>query len=203
MSPGTKIIGLAGPAGAGKDTVADYMVNRTQRVHAPGVSIPVADGFGVGVKMAFADPIREAVKAIFGWDDEDLASRPVKEAVDDLFGVSPRYAMQTLGTEWGRETINEDLWLLAMRRRIGQLGDHVRLVVIPDVRFENEVDLIHSFRGVVMWVDRPDARPVNEHASEALRPEAADGIIYNHGTLDELPRAIEVAFGKPVAEARR
>jgi hypothetical protein len=195
MTPNTKIIGLAGPAGAGKDTVADYIVDRSTR--------NAAENWPLGLKLAFADPIREAVKAIFGWDDEDLASRAMKEAEDNLFGVSPRYAMQTLGTEWGRETINEDLWLLAMRRRIGQLGDHVRLVVIPDVRFENEVKLVHDLGGRVMWVDRPDVRPVGDHVSEQLDPAWCDGTIYNHGTLAELPRAIEVAFGKPVAEARR
>ena len=83
-----KLIGICGKARSGKDTAADYIVEEC--------------GFN---KYSMADPIRSMLDSI-GVDPSFNKEDPV-----DRFGKSPRQMMQTLGTEWMRNTVNEDGWL--------------------------------------------------------------------------------------------
>lgn len=170
-----KVVGLAGPAGSGKDTVADMLVI----YHRPAI------------KLAFSDPLKEACSAIFGWHKQAMEDRTLKEEVDPQFGVSPRYAMQTLGTEWGRQTVTEDLWLKVMQKRLAKARrEQHRMVVIPGVRFPNEVELVHSFGGTVAWVENPTVEPVNPHVSEQLDRELTDCLIPNLGDLQDLDHVV-------------
>jgi len=89
-----RLIGLTGPAGSGKDTVARLLCEQ--------------HGF---VQMAFADPLRAMLKAGLGLTDEELHRRDLKEAPLEWLGKSPRQLLQTLGTEWGRQHVHPHLWL--------------------------------------------------------------------------------------------
>lgn len=137
-----KIIGLTGyggvTAGVGKDTAAKYLTDYYVRDFR---------------SVAFADPIRAAMKAVFGWDDSYF-NHPKKNEVDERFGISPRKAMQTLGTEWGRNLINTDLWLILAQQRIEPLIGAGFNVLITDVRFNNEADMIRKLGGTVWHINR-------------------------------------------------
>jgi hypothetical protein len=87
------LIGLTGKARSGKDTVAGYLNNKHMFSH-----------------YWFSKPMKDACRTIFGWDDRHLYG-DLKEVVDPVYGISPRVALQTLGTERGRNCINQDLWL--------------------------------------------------------------------------------------------
>lgn len=117
------IIGITGYAGSGKDTVADILV----RDH----------GF---VKVAFADPLKRICKDLFAFTDAQLwGSSSKRNEPDlryprehstevyhgqfciccgaDLWGgtpavcfLTPRHALQQLGTEWARSCY-EDVWV--------------------------------------------------------------------------------------------
>src|SRR5690348_6899955 len=97
----TRLIGLTGKAGSGKDTIADRLV--------------VNKGF---TKLAFAAPMKEALNKLFGFDPSDWYDREWKETPLPGIGKSPRQLAQTLGTEWGRDTINPNLWILLAQRRM-------------------------------------------------------------------------------------
>lgn len=162
------LIGFTGRANSGKDAAADALVKNHNFKARP-----------------FAYPMKEACKAIFGWDDSILYGQD-KEEVDTFFGVSPREALQTLGTEWGRNMINKDLWLKSMEKFIRSN----KLVVVPDVRMDNEAELIRSMGGVVIEVARPAIKNVREHASEkGINRDLIDATLYNTGTLESLGRA--------------
>jgi hypothetical protein len=113
-----------------------------------------------------------------------------KEVVDPLIGVSPREAMQKLGTEWGR-SLNPDLWVNLMRAQI-ETGKH-RKVVIDDVRFLNETLCVQALGGRVLVVANKDAPEVRGHASEALEGvwEASDGTLFNDNTPEGLRRNLD------------
>ncbi|WP_369933913.1 adenylate kinase [Xanthomonas tesorieronis] len=167
-----KIIGIAGKAGSGKDTLAGYLVAN--------------HGF---VRVALADPLRRFVSDITGLSMDELTAGPMKEApLQWLGGTSPRRLMQTVGTEWGRDMIDRDLWLKVARRRIeaadaaGATG-----VVIPDIRFENEAMLVRGMGGEVVVVERPDVAAVTTHSSERpLASGCVDSVIPNDGSLRDL-----------------
>jgi hypothetical protein len=140
------IIGLTGKAGAGKDSVADYLV--------------AAHGF---IKLSFASPIKAGLNAMFGWTDEDWANRAWKERVQPLLGKSPRQLAQTLGTEWGRQTVYNDIWVDATLTA----APRFKRVVIADVRFDNEAEAILAQTGSAVFdVQRHTAPEVAAHSSE-------------------------------------
>lgn len=179
------IIGITGPAGAGKDTVAAHLTR--------------AYGFR---RLAFADPIYEGLAAILGISEDVLRSREGKEKELALLGVSPRRLLQTLGTEWGRNTVAADFWLKLVDFRMAGMPVGTN-VVIPDVRFQNELDFIHARGGTVFSVTR-SVEPVAAHASE--NPDvwaAADIHIRNTSTLDALAGHVDDVMMGPVLEEWR
>jgi len=116
-----------------------------------------------------------------------------KEDVIEGIGKSPRQLMQTLGTEWGRQLIGEDVWVNIMRNRIQREADELErkkdynglVVIIPDVRFDNEVKLCDLLIRVV----RDGAQPVSDHASEGGIPDdLIDYTVSNNGSLLELDK---------------
>lgn len=164
------LIGLCGAAGCGKTTVAEGLRDR----------------YGYRV-LSFADPLYDAVSAITGVPVERLKDRAVKEAELPGIGKSPRFLLQTLGTDWGRAIVDEDIWVKAAMARVS--GDEN--VVIADVRFDNEADAIRGRGGVVFYVVRPGwrclAAETSKHASErGISMDRIDAFIDNSGTVDQL-----------------
>jgi hypothetical protein len=162
-----RIIGLTGPAGCGKNLVASLV---------PDAAV-----------IQLADPIYAALSAILGIPDTALRQRATKERPIDWLGKSPRQLLQTLGTDWGRTLVAEDIWLRIARRRIEELAaSGVSTVVIADVRFDNEARMVQEMGGEVWGVDRGPTAGVSPHVSESgLSPGMVDRVIDNTGTPDQ------------------
>lgn len=172
-----KIIGITGPARSGKDTLA-------------GEILRLADN---GTRMSFAAPIRSFIAGLLDVTVSELEDGFIKESPQaDFGGKSPRQMMQTLGTEWGRELIDQNLWITVARRKLQGLAAVHRsvrpdVVVFSDVRFENEAAMIRSAGGTIIHLSRRDAVPVNSHVSEAgVLRAVEDRAIQNDGTIDSL-----------------
>lgn len=105
--------------------------------------------------------------------------------------------MQTLGTEWGRELVDENLWVTVARKQIEWLAsrpadDRPDVVVISDVRFENEAEMIRELGGMVVHARRPGASAVNAHVSEAgVTVVPKDIEVENAAGLDHLEAVAE------------
>ena len=181
----TILIGLTGYARSGKSTVARILRER--------------DDFA---EASFAAPIREMACAILGVNLarlDEIKSEP--QAV--LGGKTPRYLMQTLGTEWGREMIDPDLWVKACMARVAGSRRYGNPVVISDVRFPNEAEAIRKARGVIWRVVRPGTG-ATEHSSEtSMDAIAADDTIANIGTVQLLTEGVLAALERLVAERTR
>lgn len=145
-----RLIGIAGFAGSGKDTLADYLVERHWFE-----------------KYALAEPIKAALNAVFGWRPEFWDSRDWKESFEVRPGVTPRTLAQTLGGDWGRG-VSQDLWLsfaqMTWESGTKLLPDY--RLVIPDIRYENEAEWIRSEGGDIVFVASPNTYPVARHESE-------------------------------------
>ena len=142
------IIGLVGFIGSGKGTVADILMSRYDYV-----------------KESYANSVKDAVSAIFGWDRDMLEgdtakSRAWREENDEWWSnklgnpISPRLALQLMGTEAGRDVFHQDLWVHTLRNRVEKAN--WRNYVIADVRFPNEIKSIHEMGGIVCRVTRGD-----------------------------------------------
>lgn len=175
------LYGVTGRKFHGKDTTAGVFV---------------ANGY---VQMRFADPIKEMLRAyyrLFKLSDEEIEARiegPLKETpCPYLAGRTPRYAMQTLGTEWGRQMMAPDFWIQALVRRTALEKD----VVVSDVRFINEAQVIRRMGGKVVKVVNPDlednefsAHP-SEREIDTIEPDA---VILNDGrTMEPIEGAVRV-----------
>lgn len=173
------IIGLCGAAGSGKNTVADILENEHDFV-----------------QFGFADPVYAAVSAAIGIPVEQLRDRSMKESAIDWLGKSPRQLLQTLGTEWGRGMVREDIWVQIAIRRATGFAYHD--VAITDVRFENEVAAIKEAGGVIWRVDRGPSSIRGDairHTSEAGIPDfLVDTVITNSSTIEHLAARVNAAL---------
>ena len=173
-----RIIGFTGLAGAGKNTAAFAVIT---------------SGDAITYQYAFAAPIKEAAKAAMGWTDEHVDGE-LKELVDPLYGVSPRYVMQTLGTEWGRNMIRDELWILRAKRFIDSCRELTPncTIVITDVRYDNEAAFIRELGGTILEIVRLDNdKPVLNHVSESgVHLAYVAKVINNDGTEADLHKAV-------------
>jgi hypothetical protein len=247
------IIGIAGRAGAGKDTAASTLVTE----------------FGF-IKVSLADPLKRICKEVFAFTDEqlwgpsecrnapdprfrrrpsgyDAKGRPIDRCAcpegsfrgpedyrdhlpcPKMFAgpefLTPRHALQSLGTEWGRSCYPDvwvdyviktarlvlephddgdaNGWYARYDARSGLCGrefpsNRARGVVIPDVRFPNEVAAIRAAGGKIWLIERPcvglegeAGAHISEHAIDEFDP---DGRIVNYGRLEDLAAIIRTAM---------
>jgi len=180
MTP--KLIALTGLAGSGKSTAASALVET---------------GF---VRVSFAAPLKAMMAALYehaGLPASEIKRRiegPRKQESDPLLGdQTPRYAMQTLGTEWGRDTIFADLWANAAIREINRLMGLGVSVVVDDCRFPNEADAIRSLGGFIIRI-KGRGGIEGGHASEKMEFEA-DDVLHNRHDLETFKAAVVGTYG--------
>lgn len=165
----SRFVGLIGKARVGKDTVAEHLVEQ----------------YGL-MQYAFADPLKDMLEAVFG----DKFRGGDREQVIDWLGKSPRQLMQTLGTEWGRDCVHPDLWVLfAEQEWLKVQARKAPGLVISDVRFKNEAEWIHQAGGLLIEISRPGAEEISAHVSEAGFAQFSHlprELINNDGSLDDL-----------------
>jgi hypothetical protein len=175
------IIGLSGYAQSGKDTVAKILV----------------DHYGFR-RLAFADPIREMLyemnpKITVGYDIETNIKLMVDKEGWEETKQNPdvRRLLQNLGVA-ARKVLGEEIWVGTALRQVWGPTDNV---VISDVRFKNEADMIKQIYGLnQLWrVIRPGTNAVNDHISEhELDDYEFDFDIYNETNLLALHEDIEI-----------
>lgn len=153
MSGLTTIIGLCGPAGSGKSTVANHLVEK----------------YGA-FRYSFAQPLKEMVKRALQFTDEQVyGTQEQKEAIDPRYGHSARWFLQRIGTDGCRATFGEDFWTRMLTAEGGMIyRQNPRLAVIDDMRFINEAESVLSWEQGFVWRLWPvDDERSAEHAINA------------------------------------
>lgn len=246
------ILGISGLAGAGKDTVADFLKSHNW------------------VKLSLADHLKRICHDVFEFTEDQLWGPSEKRNEPDerypqtthswkfeqhslavttqnevniwacrcgkrvesmnypstilsnkqgpCVALTPRYALQQLGTQWGRDCY-DNVWIDYALRFAKQLDtDECKPkysplfgafypetptiprslihtpnegVVIPDVRFKNEMNAIREAGGKVIRIKRPGKEtPEWNHASEteqlSVPDEWFDHVLLNEGDLADL-----------------
>lgn len=143
-----KLIALYGPQQVGKSTAAQSLVEHHNYT-----------------RVAFADPLYQMISALLGRDARDV---PKNLPMDELEGKTIREALQSLGTEWGRDLIGSELWVNTARRRITRLLGKGKKIVIDDCRFRNEYRALWHLSARFVRLSREDIpEQINiDHGSE-------------------------------------
>lgn len=237
VSLAPKVVGLLGQAGAGKDTVASFILETVQ-----------------GEGIALADPMKDFAQAVFLFSNDQLRGPSAfRNAPDERYGVhtagpvsdartearrrfyqhaapwlcdilppdylefeqayknlcdwfrsaignetiTPRYILQTLGTEFGR-SVSEDIWIDYGLQRAREALAKNKWAVLKDIRFLNEAKKLRQLGCEVWRITRPnldnnivDKAGVSGHASEnEQKSPEMDGLVsqelLNSGSLDDL-----------------
>lgn len=161
------VIALAGPAGAGKSTAAAYLV----REH----------GYTL---VKFASGLKAMMKVI-GLTDAHIEGHLKEVPCKLLCWRTPRHAMQTIGTEWGRNLIGADFWANVWFDVAADVLDQGGRVVVDDCRFENEAEKVRELGGIVVRLEGRGGGSGSGHPSEAGL-QVVDYTLENVGSVKDL-----------------
>ena len=133
------ILGIAGKKQSGKDTFADFVVNHAR---------------GIVVKKSLSDPLKDEVAQLLNIprqriDNEKAYFRPL---------------LQWYGTEWKRGEFGNDYWIKKLEEKV--LLSNAHIIIIPDIRFANEVDWVRHMGGTIIKIERLNAVEADSHISE-------------------------------------
>lgn len=171
------IVGLLGFIGSGKGTAGDILKDI---------------GF---TPVSFAKSVKDVAAEMFGWprhllEGDTEVSRKWREEPDAFwskeFGkpFTPRYALQLMGTEVGRDVFHQDFWVIKLKKYITSNPD--QNFVITDVRFRNEMEFVQQAGGILIEVQRGIKPHWYNIASKANRGDrAAENFMLNESGVHE------------------
>jgi len=178
-----KIVAFSGRRFSGKSTAAKILV----------------DEFGY-TDVKFADPLKNMLRAMYHTCgvDSDIIERKIEGDLKEvpcmwLLDKTPRYAMQTLGTEW-RDMIGTDLWTGMFVDRIKSLRVRGHNIVCSDFRFPHEQAILEDLGATMIKIIRPGIQEdieVSGHISETAVDEMSfDHEVINNGSVEDLKESL-------------
>ena len=205
------LIGLIGEAGSGKDTFADYLKKR----HSVTL-------------YTLANPIKEITRHMFLFSDEQLHGN-LKNVVDERWGITPRESWQIIGTNimqfqiYGLlpHLINKvpvrEFWIhhfkmwyddfIQNKTNIQHNSENnEKHVIVTDVRFQHEADMITQMGGYLIKIIRPSLDKSNElykHCSEtSISTMKVNYTVVNDDTLEKLYTIADAIFNDAVSRQK-
>lgn len=171
------VIAFTGRAGSGKSTAAKVLVDQGWTL------------------VKFASPLKAMLRAYYteiGFDpatiDRKIEGDLKEKRCFSLGGKTPRYAMQTLGTEWGRGKLGPHMWVDAWDTRAVDVLEGGGRVVCDDCRFSNEAAVVRRLGGKVVRIAGRGGIGTS-HSSEHIDLRA-DETIYNNISVETLGRMV-------------
>lgn len=173
------IIGLAGKMGSGKSTAVETL------------------------QFYLKDQVKLVKLAQPLYDIQEFAYRRIQQAYQRPSDfVKDRKLLQFLGGEWGRDSLDKNLWLNLWKYDAVALENRGFLVVCDDVRYDNEAEMIKDLGGIIIRIDAENthtrintANGIYNHQSEKGLPDhAVSYIIENNGTKSEYQDKLQVLF---------
>jgi hypothetical protein len=169
------IVGLTGSAGAGKSSAAAYLNGQ---------------GFQV---IKFAGGLKKMAAAI-GLSPRHIEGDLKEVPCDLLCGKTPRFLMQRLGTELGRDMIGKDFWVNIWKNEVNSLPEGTP-VVTDDCRFPNEEEALRSLGGKIIRIQRQiDTTTATFNHESEQHIIKADFVVLNDGSFSDLHSALDQIF---------
>lgn len=169
------IIGFTGKMGVGKSTAVKELGDKFKLIK-------------------FAQPL---------YDIQEYAYRRIEGAYKrpENF-IKDRTLLQWLGTEWGRNTLSQNLWIDVWKTDAEIALFKGNYVVVDDVRFDNEAQAIRELGGKIIQItsDRTEERidtkaGISGHPSESgVTPNLVDITVKNDLSLTHYLKELEAVF---------
>lgn len=190
------LIGLGGLPGAGKDVVADYLVDRYGYVKI-GMSDALANA------LYTLNPLVPDTRILPG------RTRPApvqyvryRDYVDGVGYVRAkenpevRRLLQVLGTDVGRDLISKNVWVDMTARAIDDYIASGKNVVVTGIRFENEVIMLDPDEPDVAtwWIERPGVAPTSHSSDAGVDKYSFQQVLTNDTTKEALYSKVEQAL---------
>jgi hypothetical protein len=182
INPKPLVIGLTGFAGSGKDTVGEEFIRRGWK------------------RVSFAAGVYALALAIDPWIEVGPGHYELLSVTVETVGwmgskwnyPDVRRILQNVGNE-AREVIGKTVWVDLAQKQIDQYTSEGYNVVITDVRYPNESEMVRSLdNGFVVKVERPGVGPINGHISDkGLSESQIDAVLNNDGALEDIPRKVD------------
>lgn len=142
----TTLIGFTGRQYVGKSTMAHNFAKQST--------------FSV---YAYADPLKESLSVLTGLPLKHFTDPILKRGLVPGTNVTCRELMQKYATDFVREMIHPDYWVIRMKERLPYAGKYV---IIDDIRFDNEAQFILDNGGIIIKLTRNDSPRTDTHKSE-------------------------------------
>lgn len=213
------IIGICGKASSGKDTTANYLVENygyQQLSLAEPIKDFSEDVFGFSQDQLWGSSSKRNEEIPVNWGKVQnniykygpnwLANLGHKDKLNDLYSwkydlerenphtVSARVVLQRLGTEFGRDILGQNVWInnLLERSKVCMLKSTCQGVVASDVRFQNEMEILHNNNGKIIRLLRNQYTHtgIPGHQSEVEQDSISNDlfscILNNNSSLESL-----------------
>jgi hypothetical protein len=180
-----RVVGVCGRRRSGKDTVANIL----------------HELYGYE-NVKISNDLKNALKILFGFNHEQIEGH-LKDVVDERWGVSPRQAMQFIGTEVMQYKISELLpdmgrkfWIKGFINKHIVHEDRSKLLVITDIRFLHEYLELRKYLSdelLMLKIERDmPCSQADEHCSEQeFLQIPVDYTIKNNGTKEDLKSSVQ------------
>ena len=167
------LIGLVGKKYSGKDTLANYLVQKYNFK-----------------TYAYAKPLKNVCKELFMLSDDQLHNPQQKEVIDSRWGKSPRQLLQFIGTDIMRNQFSEDFWIKYFN--LWYLTNKESNVAVTDCRFQNELDAVKLQGGIIIKLERI-TNHLDHHSSEMSIDtlQGIDFIVDNNSSIETLYEKID------------
>jgi hypothetical protein len=193
MITNLKLIAICGPKGSGKSLLSRYLTT-----HHNYTRLPFSESLKWMVYNLLRDQGASHELATKLLNDPEYKEQPTQY----FMNRSPRHVMQTLGTEWGRNYIHDNFWVNIWLNKLRTL--HLSKVVVDDLRFVNEAQMIKSLNGFIICLSRPEPNTITATTTNIIDTHVSeceykyldyDLFLVNDSTPEQLLRRVQETLG--------
>ncbi len=183
------LIAITGEIGSGKSTLANILINEHKFT-----------------EETFAKPLKQFASLLGFAEHQIYGTQEQKLEINDYWNVSGREFLQKFGSEICRDELSKvipnmnmngrSLWCRVMEKKILENKN----LVVSDLRFEDEYDLIKAYKGIVIKIVRNDNLhnkngSHNKHISETQMSKIIpDFTIENNTSIEDLKDKINTVL---------